>query len=109
MECLWSKVKRFFSVLFSYIIAIVRLVIWTFVFFFSGLQKTLFTRSEVVSINYAVMPLRCDMEDTEDKMAYLDKLCMGNPDLADMIGEEETEFPIDDIDFDDNDNGEDNL
>ena len=49
------------------------------------------------------------MEDTEDKMAYLDKLCMGNPDLADMIGEEETEFPIDDIDFDDNDNGEDNL
>lgn len=110
MEWLWPKIKRFFSVLFSYIIALARLVVWTLVFFFSGLQRVLFTRAEIVSMNFAITPLRCDMEETGEKIAYLDKLCMDNPDLAEVIGEEEVDMPIDDINFDDtDDNGEDIL
>ena len=93
MEHLKDNIVSFFKVLFSYTIALARLFVWSIVFFFSGLQRTLFMRSEIVGVNFRVMPLRCDMEDTKSKLSYLDKLCIENPDLVGM----EDEIPFDDM------------
>ena len=111
MECLWSKVIKFCKVIWSYFVALVRLVVWTFVFFFSGLQRTLFMKSEITGVDFKVLPLRCYMEETDDKLSYLDKLCMENPELVDIIDEEDIPFGEEDIDFKphDNDNGEEDL
>lgn len=100
MDYLGDKVKGFFKVLFSYLIAVARLFVWTVIFFFTGLQRTLFMRSEVVCVEFKVTPLRCDMEEADNTLSYIDKLCFENPDLACLV-EEETN---DDFDFlDDND------
>jgi len=58
-------------------------------------------RSEVASVDFKVLPLRCDMEDTDEKLAYLDKLCLENPDLMQVVEEEIVE------DSEDEDDGED--
>ena len=94
--------EKFFKVFGSYVIALARLIIWTILTFFSGLQRTLFVRSEVVGVELKVAPLRCDVEDTDEKLAYIDKLCMENPELActsmedDFFGDDE--FPLDEDD-----------
>ena len=93
MECWWANSVRFFKVLGSYIIALLRLVLWTFIFFFTGLQRTLFMRSEITGVDFTIVPLRCDMEDASSKLSYIDKLCLENPDLTGM----ENEIPFDDI------------
>lgn len=106
MDYLWSSIKDFFKVLFSYIIAVARLFVWTIIFFFTGLQRTLFMRSEIVSVEFRVTPLRCDMEEADDKLAYIDKLCTENPDLAVAVEDEEFDFSNDDnndFDFPDSD------
>lgn len=112
MEWLWSKVVRFFKVLWSYVVAVSRLIIWTIILFFTGLQRTLFMRSEIVGVEFKVIPLMCDREEFDDKLAYLDKLCIENPDLMGI----EDDIPFDDLmmdeDEDDNrpeDNGENEL
>lgn len=112
MEWLWSKVIRFFKVLWSYVVAVSRLIIWTIILFFTGLQRTLFMRSEIVGVEFKVIPLMCDREEFDDKLAYLDKLCIENPDLMGI----EDDIPFDDLmmdeDEDDNrpeDNGENEL
>ena len=78
------SVKKFLKVFLSYVIALLRLVVWVIIFFFSGLQRILFTRSEVVGVDMKLSPLRCDMEDVDEKLAYIDKLCIENPDLAEI-------------------------
>lgn len=88
MDCHWLKVWDFCKVVGSYIVAVCRLVLWTVIFFFTGLQRTLFMRSEVVGIEFKVVPLRCDIADTDEKLAYIDKLCMENPDLVECVEEE---------------------
>lgn len=80
----WPFIQKFLKVLWSYIVALARLVIWTIILFFSGLQRTLFTRSELIGVDMKLAPLRCDMEDVDEKLAYIDKLCIENPDLAEM-------------------------
>lgn len=103
MECQWlNGIIRFLKVLWSYFIAVARLVIWTIILFFSGLQRTLFMKSEVVGVDFKVIPLRCYREDLDDKLAYLDKLCIENPDL---IGMEDDEIPFDDVMLEDDENG----
>ena len=110
MEWLWSSTRSALKVLWSYMVAFLRLLNWTIIFFFTGLQRTLFMRSEVVSVEFRVMPLRCDLEDTDDKLAYIDKLCLENPDLAVAVEDEDLSFldDIDDLtsDEDDGDEGE---
>ena len=73
--------------MFSYLVAISRLILWTILLFFSGLQRILFLRNEVVSVDFKVIPLLCDRKDTKEKLAYIDKLCMENPDLAEISEE----------------------
>ena len=106
MECLWSNIVKFCKVVWSYFVALARLVVWTIILFFSGLQRTLFMKSEVVGVDFRVIPLRCYREDFDEKLSYLDKLCIENPDL---IGMEDDEIPFDDIIEDDEDNGEEDL
>ena len=102
MEQLWSRIIGVLKLVWSYIVALARLFVWTAVFFFSGLQRTLFMKSEVCGVDFRVLPLRCDMEDTDEKLAYLDKLCIENPDLL-GIEDEDIPYSIDDedTDFDD--------
>ena len=101
MECLWSNIIKFFKVIWSYIVAIARLIVWTCIFFFSGLQRTLFMKSEVIGVDFRVLPLRCYREELDDKLAYLDKLCIENPDLIGM----EDEIPFDEVVTEEEDNG----
>ena len=93
MDYLWSSLKSFFKVLFSYLIAVARLFVWTVIFFFTGLQRTLFMRSEIVSVEFKVTPLRCDLEEVDDRLSFVDKLYCENPDLACLVEDEEFDFP----------------
>ena len=105
MEWQWlNPIIKFFKAVGSYLIALARLIIWTCIFFFSGLQRTLFMKSEVVGVDFKVMPLRCHREEYDDKLAYLDKLCIENPDL---IGMEDDEIPFDDIMLEEENNTDD--
>ena len=102
MEWLWSNIERGFKVLFSCLVALARLIVWTFVFFFTGLQRTLFARSEIVSVEFRITPWRCDIEDTDDKISFVDKLYCENPDLACLAEDEDIDKLLDE----DNDEGE---
>ena len=54
-----------------------------------------------------LMPLRCDMEDADEKLAYIDKLCIENPDLAEMAEQAYLEDIKKDEDFfDDSEEGD---
>ena len=102
MEWLWARLDKPFKDFISYVIALARLVNWTILVFFSGLQRTLFMRSEVAGVDLKVVPLRSDMKDTDDKLAYIDKLCLENPDLVDVVeedfyGDKDDDFPFDDF------------
>lgn len=106
-------IQKFLKELWSYIVALARLTVWTIIFFFSGLQRTLFTRNEVAGVDMKLLPLRCDMEDVDEKLAYIDKLCIENPDLAEMAEkayledmENEEADDIDDFPFDDGEEGD---
>ena len=112
MECLWNNFVKFCKILFSYIIGIARLIIWTIILFFSGLQRTLFMKGEIIGVDFKVIPLRCYREEIDNKLAYLDKLCIENPDLVEGMVEEEIPFdgPMGgDFGLDDDNNGEDEL
>ena len=85
MNLLKLKLKRFFKVTGSYIRAFFRLIIWTILVFFSGLQRTLFMRSEVAGVDIKITPLKCDIEDTNEKLSYIDKLCLENPELIETV------------------------
>ena len=102
-----SCIQEFLKVFWSYIVALLRLVVWTIILFFSGLQRTLFTRSEVVGVDMKLAPLRCDLEDVDEKLAYIDKLCIENPDLAEMAEQAYLEDMKEDEDyFDDSEEGD---
>ena len=90
-----DKIKWIFNNIFSYGIAIARLLFWEVLLFFSGLQQILFTGTEICGIDLRGLPLRCDRDDIIDKVSYMDKLKIENPDLA--IIDEEDLNDIDDI------------
>ena len=95
MSTFWLSFGRFIRVIGSYVRAIARLIIWTIILFFSGLQKALFTRAELVGVDMKLTSFKCDMEEAGEKLAYIDKLCIENPDLIEM-----SEDYLEDIPFD---------
>lgn len=103
MEKFWGYVIKFLKIIGSYFVAIARLFVWTVLFFVSGLQRTLFMRSEVHGVDFKVRPLRCDVEDMDENLAYIDKLCMENPDLVETMEEK----MLEDEEFDEFDDNED--
>lgn len=90
----------------SYIIAIIRLMFWEILLLFSGLQQIFFMRTEICGLELRGLPLRCDRDDIVDKIAYIDKLKCGNPDLE-LVNEDEL-HNLDDTDdlSDEGDEGE---
>lgn len=62
-------------------------------------------RSEIVSVEFKVTSLRCDLQEVDEKISYLDKLCVENPDLACFVEDEDFDFPDSD-EFPPNDEGE---
>lgn len=105
MEKALPYIKRFFINLNSYIRAIARLLVWTVIFFFSGLQKAIFTRAEVSSVEMKLIPLKCDIEEVDENLAYIDKLCLENPDLVEM-SENAYEEELSDGPYDDGEDGD---
>ena len=110
MECLWPSVVKFFKVLWSYFVAVARLCVWTIILFFSGLQRTLFMRSEVVGVEFKCIPIKCYRDEFDDKLAYLDKLCLENPDLVEGMMEEDVPYdcPIEEEFTDEDENNDEN-
>lgn len=98
MNVFWDRCLYCFHTLISYIIAIARLFNWVILLIFSGLQQILFTRTEICGIELRGMPLRCDRDDIVDKISYVDKLKIENPDLE-IIDEDD----IDDLTNDEGD------
>lgn len=98
MDLSWIKSNRFLKIIGSYIRALTRLFIWTILVFFSGLQRTLFMRSEVAGVDLKIVPLKCDIEETDERLAYIDKLCMENPELVIENDFDDNDFPNDEGD-----------
>ena len=96
MSVFWDRCLYCFHTLVSYLIAIARLFFWELLLLFSGLQQILFTRTEICGIDLRGLPLRCDRDDIIDKVSYMDKLKIENPDLE-IVDEDE---------LDDADNGD---
>lgn len=92
-----DKIRYFFSVLSSYLIAISRLFFLDALLFLSGLQQILYSRCEIVNVEMKVSPLRCDINKVTENVSYIEKLCCENPDLVEIVDNDE------DIDFGDND------
>ena len=79
--------SEFLSVFFSYVLALLRLPFLIVLFIVSSIQQVLFEGCEVVNVEMKVIPLRCDRQKAADNVAYIDKLCYENPDLAEMTDE----------------------
>lgn len=88
MSVFWDRCLYCFHTLVSYVIAIIRLFFWAGLLILSGLQQILFTRTEICGIDLRGLPLRCDREDIIDKVSYVDKLKIENPDLE-IVDEED--------------------
>ena len=101
-DVVWGKIVEFFDVLFSYITAVIRLIFWVIILFFSGLQQVFFTRTEVSGLEIRGIPLRCDRDKILNNLSYVDKLSIQNPDLAELADEEGDL----DIDIEDDEDGE---
>ena len=95
-----EKIKNFFMLIGSYLVAISRLIFLDVLFLLSGLQQILYTRCEIVNIEMKAVPLRCDITEATEKVSYIDKLCGENPDLVGIDEEDE------DIDFGDSEDGD---
>ena len=76
-------------IILSYAIAIVRLLFWVVILFFSGLQQILFMKSEIANIDLRTIPLWCDRKDIMDNLAYIDKLSIENPELVEAAEDED--------------------
>lgn len=102
MSSQWQGTCKFFKNVLNYIRAIFRVILWTIILFFSALQRALFTRTELVGVDMRLAPFKCDVEDVDDKLSYIDKLCIENPDLAEIS----EEAYLNDIPFDDKEEGD---
>ena len=78
---------EFLSVFSSYMIALLRIPFLASLFILSAIQQILFDRGEVVNVEMKIAPLRCDRKKVSDNVAYIDKLCCENPDLAEIVDE----------------------
>ena len=68
-------------------IALLRLVFLTITVVFSGVHLILFTRTEICNIEIRGNAFRCDREKNLANLAFVDKLCVENPDLMETIDE----------------------
>ena len=79
-----NRVREILEDLGSIIIAILRLMFLTCTMFMSGLQLTLFSGLEVCNVELKGRPWRSRIERNEANLAFLDRLCIENPELLDI-------------------------
>lgn len=80
-------VSSVFGVFVSILIAWLRLCFLTLAMFASGTQLVVFSRTEICNIELRGQPWLCDRAKMEDKMSFIEKTCLQNPDLLDYAEE----------------------
>lgn len=89
-----SRLTELLGEIGSIIVALLRLAFLTCAMVTSGIHIVLFTRTEVWNVEMKGMPWRCDREKMNDQLAFVDKICLENPELLDYA-DEHTELPPD--------------
>ena len=92
---LMEIIEEFFKDLYSMCVAILRLLFLCATLLMSGLQIVIFTRTEVCNVEMRGMPWRVDREKDLSNLAFIDKVCLENPDLLDYA-ERGSDFPPED-------------
>ena len=78
----------------SIIIAVLRLMFLTCTMLMSGLQIVLFSGLEICNVELKGRPRRSRIERNEANLAFIDKMCIENPELLDIPeGELPEDFP----------------
>jgi hypothetical protein len=89
-----NRVRERLEDLGSIVIAVLRLMFLTCTMFISGLQIVLFSGLEICNVELKGRPWRSRIERNEANMAFLDRLCIENPELLDIPeGELPDDFP----------------
>ena len=106
---MWDKIVRVIYVIFSYLVALIRVFYWALLLLVSGTQKSLFEGVEICALEMKICPLRCDKEEVLKNLSYVDKLRAENPELYDDSLYEDDEINDMTNDEDDEDDGGDQF
>ena len=79
-----NRVREKLEDLGSIIIAVLRLIFLTCTMFLSSLNLILFAQLEIVNVELKGRPWRSRIERNEANLAFLDRLCIENPELLDI-------------------------
>ena len=82
-----SRLSEFLGEIYSVIIALVRIIFLTAAMVTSAVHVALFARTEICNIELKGMPWRCDRLKEMQNLAFIDKICIENPDLLDYADE----------------------
>ena len=94
-----NRLNEIFGVIFSVLRAWLRLCFLTATLFISGTQLILFSRMEICNVEMKGMPWMHDRQKDMQNIAFLDRLCVENPELLDIPeGELPEDFPHPDDD-----------
>lgn len=89
-----NRIMEFLEEVGSILIAIVRLIFLTCVMFLSGIQIIIFNELEICNLEMKGVPLRYKIKRNEANLAFIDKMCIENPELLDIPeGELPDDFP----------------
>ena len=79
-----NRIIEFLEEIGSILIAIIRLIFLTCVMLLSGLQIILFNQLEIYNLEMKGMPLRYKIKRDQANLAFIDKMCIENPELLDI-------------------------
>lgn len=82
-----SRLSEFLGEIYSVVIALLRIIFLTAAMVTSAVHVTLFTRTEIYNLELRGMPWRCDRLKDMQNLAFIDKICIENPDLLDYADE----------------------
>ena len=88
MTNLIESVCNFFAAVGSAIRALIRFFFLVIALIASGIHIILFTRTEICNVEMRGQAWLCDRELMNDKLSFLDKVCLENPELMQMDDEE---------------------
>lgn len=95
-----DRFNEFLGEIYSIVIALLRIMFLTVAMVTSAVHVALFTRTEICNIELKGMPWRCDRLKDMQNLAFIDKICIENPDLLDYADEHPDVPPEDEGDAD---------
>ena len=98
MEQFREVISSFFGSFLSIIIAWCRLCFLTLAMFVSGTQLILFSRTEICNVELRGQPWLYDRDKLADRLSFVDKVMLQNPDLLDYADEHQDAPPPEDED-----------